>query len=334
VFEELKAISLFSGGLDSQLAVRLLQEQGIEVLGFNFVTPFFGGTQRIEAAARQLGIELVNLDVTDDYIPGVLQNPVYGYGKNMNPCIDCHAFMFRTAGNLMQRYDASFLVTGEVLGQRPMSQNRSALNAVDKLSGYRGWIVRPLSAKLLPPTQPEERGWIDREKLLDIQGRGRTRQMELAEKYAIKDYPSPAGGCLLTDISFSRRLKRVMEYQNSLQIHHLNILKLGRHFYLQDNKLLVVGRNQGENKRMEEDALPEDILLKVAQRPGPLGLLRGAEATTQPDLIRQAASIVARYSDAKNEPRTMVKYYHPGLEEQSQLLEVTPLSPEEIPPGV
>lgn len=329
----MKAISLFSGGLDSQLAVRLLQEQGIEVLGFNFVTPFFGGTQTIEAAARQLGIELVNLDVTEDYIPGVLQNPVYGYGKNMNPCIDCHAFMFRTAGDLMQRYDASFLVTGEVLGQRPMSQNRSALNAVDKLSGYRGWIVRPLSAKLLPPTQPEERGWIDREKLLDIQGRGRTRQMELAEKYGVKDYPSPAGGCLLTDISFSRRLKRVMQYHDSPQVHDLNILKLGRHFYLQDNKLLLVGRNQGENKRMEEGALPEDILLKVAQRPGPLGLLRGAEAT-EADLVRQAAAIVARYSDAKNEPRTTVKWYHPGWEDQCELLEVTPLTPAEVPSGI
>ena len=203
-----KAISLFSGGLDSQLAVRLIQNQGIVVTGINFSSPFFGADKRTERAAHDLGIDLRVEPVGEEYLERVLKNPVYGYGKNMNPCIDCHAFMFRKAGDLMEELGASFIITGEVLGQRPMSQNRSALNAVDKLSGYKGYIVRPLSARLLEATVPEKEGWIQRELLLDISGRSRTRQMKLAEEYGIKEYPSPAGGCLLTEQNFARRLKK------------------------------------------------------------------------------------------------------------------------------
>lgn len=328
----MKAISLFSGGLDSQLAVMLIKNQGIEVLGINFVTPFFGASPATIQAARDLGIELITMDISAEYIPGVLRNPVYGYGKNLNPCIDCHGFMLHKAGDYMSQVDASFLITGEVVGQRPMSQNKSALNAVDKISGYRGFIVRPLSGKLLPPTEPELRGWIDREALLDINGRGRGRQMELAEKYGIRDYPSPAGGCLLTEQNFARRLQKLLDRNTEAGAEEMEILKLGRHFIVGEDKLLVVGRNQSENRKMEDIAWPQDLLLKVADRPGPLGLLR--YGGYDEELMNYAAAIVARYSDAKNLDQARVKIFKPGDESNHTILEVTPLKPEEIPPAV
>ncbi len=328
----MRAISLFSGGLDSQLAVTLIKKQGIDVLGINFVTPFFGGSGRTTQAAKDLGIELHNIDISAEYIPGVLSNPVYGFGKNLNPCIDCHGYMLRKAGDYMSRVDASFLITGEVVGQRPMSQNKSALNAVDKLSGYRGFIVRPLSGKLLPPTEPEIRGWIEREGLLDISGRGRTRQIELAEQFGITDYPSPAGGCLLTEQNFVRRLKKLLEKNKAPGQDELEILKVGRHFVVGIDKLLVVGRNQSENRKLEEDARLSDWLIKVANRPGPIGLLRYSPDFDE-ELIKYSAAIVARYSDAKNLKQAQVKVYHPG-EGDLSILEVPPLKPEEVPPAV
>lgn len=328
----MKAISLFSGGLDSQLAVMLIKNQGIEVLGFNFVSPFFGASDETIQAAKDLDIKLYTLDIGKEYIPRVLSNPVYGYGKNLNPCIDCHGFMLRKAGDYMPKVGASFLFTGEVVGQRPMSQNKSALNAVDKLSGYRGYIVRPLSAKLLSPTEPEIRGWINREELLDINGRGRTRQMELAEKYGIKNYPSPAGGCLLTEQNFARRLKRLMDREITPDSDEIEILKLGRHFVLDEDKLLVVGRNQSENRRIEEEARPNDWLMKVADRPGPLGLLRYS-ADYDKNLIKYSASIVARYSDAKKLDQARVKIYKPG-DESYTIIDVAPLKPDDVPPSV
>ncbi len=325
----MRAISLFSGGLDSQLAVALIKKQNIDVLGINFVTPFFGASERTIQAAKDLGIELHTIDISDEYIPGVLNNPVYGYGKNLNPCIDCHGFMLKKAGDYMSQVDASFLVTGEVVGQRPMSQNKSALNAVDKLSGYRGFIVRPLSGKLLPSTEPEIRGWIEREGLLDISGRGRTRQMELADKFSIKDYPSPAGGCLLTEQNFARRLKKLLERNELPGQDEMEILNVGRHFILDTDKLLVVGRNQSENRKLEEQAWPQDWLIKVADRPGPLGLLRYSNNFNS-ELLNYAAAIVARYSDAKNLETARIKVYHSG-EENLSILEVLPLKPEEVP---
>lgn len=328
----MKAISLFSGGLDSQLAVMLIKNQGIEVMGINFVTPFFGADPAALQAARNLGIELITMDISDEYIPGVLRSPVYGYGKNLNPCIDCHGFMLHKAGDYMGQADASFLITGEVVGQRPMSQNKSALNAVDKISGYRGFIVRPLSGKILPPTEPELRGWINREALLDINGRGRHVQMELAEKFGIKDYPSPAGGCLLTEQNFARRLKRVLERDTDTRAEEMEILKLGRHFIVGDDRLLVVGRNQSENRKIQTNAWPEDLLMKVADRPGPLGLLRYGNYSE--DLIAYAAAVVARYSDAKNLNLARVKVFKPGDEENHTIIEVPPLKPEQTPPAV
>ena len=242
----MKAISLFSGGLDSQLAVCLVKRQGIEVEGVNFKAPFFGGDRKMAMAADDLGISLKTIDISEEYMD-VLRNPKYGYGKNMNPCIDCHGFMIRKAGEYMQENGASFILTGEVLGQRPMSQNKSSLAAVDKISGFRGLILRPLSAKLLPPTIAEQEGWVDREKLLDISGRSRVRQMELAAELGITEYPSPAGGCLLTMENFSRRLRHLFQLRPEAKPHETEILKHGRHFLLRLHGPYWLGRKKSEN---------------------------------------------------------------------------------------
>ncbi len=325
----MKALCLFSGGLDSQLAVCLIKQQGIEVVGVNFKTPFFGANDKTIKAASDLGIELLTPDISDIYIPKVLKNPVYGYGKNFNPCIDCHGFMLKQAGEMMNEHEASFLITGEVVGQRPMSQNKSAMNAVDKLSGMRGFIVRPLTAKLLEPSEPEKNGWIDRDKLLDINGRSRTRQMELAEQFGINDYPSPAGGCLLTDAGYAKRLSRYFDFTADPDPAELAILKLGRHFYLNTGVLLIVGRNQSENNLINNSTMPGDRLLKVLDRPGPLAMLRSSDTVSQED-IETAASIVARYSDARDVDMATVKLINPDSGDE-QMLTVVPMPVDSIP---
>jgi len=318
----MKVMSLFSGGLDSQLAVCILKEMGLEVLAVNFTTPFFNGGDSTRRYAEQLGVELLTFEIGDIYMEKVLRNPVYGFGKNLNPCIDCHAFMLNTAGRNMDKYGASFLATGEVLGQRPMSQNKSALGAVDKLSGFRGLILRPLSAKLLPPTIPEDNGWVDRNALYDISGRSRKRQMELADHYNLNDYPSPAGGCLLTDQNFTRRLLDLLKRSANPGLNEIEILKLGRHFSPETGVLLVIGRNHGENERLKRLSEPGDLLIKVADRPGPLGLLRGL-SEKQDIYVEWAASLAARYSDAKNEPLVEVKIFNHD-ESQNSIIKVIP----------
>lgn len=326
----MRAVSLFSGGLDSQIAAKLILEQGIEVYGVHFTSPFFGGDYATQKAASHLGIKLIMAEVGDEYLQ-ILKNPVHGFGKNHNPCIDCHAFMLRKAGQIMQEIGASFIITGEVLGQRPMSQTRPALNKVDKLAGLDGLILRPLSALLLPETIPEINGWVDRSKLLDISGRSRSRQMKLAAEYGIEEYPTPAGGCLLTQDSFSRRLERFMETSDNLHLSDLHILKPGRHFYL-DNHLFIVGRNQGENETLEKLSDNNDYLFKVIDRPGPLGLLKSHDIPGKEILIR-AAEILARYSDAKNEPVAKVKLYQKN-QEIMEILEVVPLKADNTPTSV
>ena len=327
----MKAVSLFSGGLDSLLAVCLMKDQGIEVVGVNFVSPFFGAEPANRKAAAQLGLEYHELDIGPEYMT-VLKKPVYGYGKNFNPCIDCHGFMLKQAGRFMEEIGASFLVTGEVLGERPMSQNKSALRQVEKLSGYPGLVLRPLSARLLKPTIPEQEGWVDRSRLLDISGRSRSRQMQLAEHYGIKEYPTPAGGCLLTQENYSRRLRRIFTVEPEIEADELVVIKIGRHFYLGESQLLVVGRNHNENQQLQKIARSHDYLIKVTDRPGPLGLLRLFDADNTPDML-PAASIVARYSDARDLDHAQVSVTRPDRQE-TVLLSVRPLRPEEVPPSV
>lgn len=325
----MKVISLLSGGLDSQLAICLLKEQGLEVAAVNFVTPFFAAKASTTRAAEQMQVELHTIDISDVYVEKVLRNPVYGFGKNLNPCIDCHAFMLKTAGEYMAKIGASFLATGEVLGQRPMSQNKASLQIVEKLSGYQGLIVRPLSARLLPATIPEQEGWIDRESLLDISGRSRKRQMELARHYGLEDYPSPAGGCLLTDKGFSQRLLKLLEKSPDPQPQEIELLKVGRHFYLDADTLLIIGRNHNENERIKELVGKEDLVLKVSDRPGPLSLLQGP-VEKQTSFLQYAAALTARYSDARDDARAEVTVLD-AFEVEKYSLEVEPLKPDQVP---
>jgi tRNA-specific 2-thiouridylase len=286
-------VGLFSGGLDSILAVKVLQDQKIKIIGVTFSTPFFGADRALEAA-RHLEMDHRVVDITPEHLE-MVRHPKHGYGRHMNPCIDCHAMMFRKAGELMKAEKADFLFSGEVLGERPMSQNRGSLVRVARESGYEPVILRPLSAKLLPQTQPEREGVVDRGGLLDLRGRGRKRQMELAAHYGIHDYPTPAGGCLLTDPVFSRRLRDLFQLGDSLAPRDVELLKVGRHLRLSNAHKVVVGRNQEENRRLRDLHAPGDLLLDVRGYSSPLVLIPGG--APEP-LVQQAAAILLRYSDA------------------------------------
>lgn len=295
----MKALALFSGGLDSALAIKIIKDQGIEVIALNFVSHFFGGkNEKAENMAKQLGVQLEYVNFSSVHTE-ILKDPVHGRGKNMNPCIDCHALMFKTAGDLMEKYGASFIISGEVLGQRPMSQNYQALEKVKALSpGLENLIVRPLSAKLLPESEPEKLGWIDRSKLLDIQGRSRKTQMELMDKFGIVDYPTPGGGCLLTDPAYSKRL-RILEEDGLLEDENSNLfhlLKIGRFFRFEKGKYLIVGREQEDNLKINEFKDYGSLFIRGKEVPGPH--MVGFGDLTE-DEIDFALDLFSRYSKVK-----------------------------------
>src|SRR5210317_2252033 len=243
-----RALGLCSGGLDSMMSGLVLREQGIEVEWVSFETPFFNAA-KARKASQITGIPLTVKPIYNVYIK-MLRNPPVGYGKYMNPCMDCHTLMFKLAGEMMPDGNFDFLFSGEVLGQRPMSQNKQSLQYVEKHSGFKGYILRPLSAKNLPETIPEKEGLVDRERLLDFAGRGRKPQMALAQKYGLTDYPAPAGGCLLTDVGYSRRLKDLFAHQDECTEEELLLLKYGRHFRLNPETKLIVGRTQKDNENI------------------------------------------------------------------------------------
>lgn len=295
-----RAVSLLSGGLDSMLAVKVLQSQGIEVVGLSFVTPFFGA-KNAERSANDLGIELKVENITDPHLT-MVKKPKHGYGKWFNPCVDCHAMMVQRAGVIMERERFDLIATGEVLGERPMSQNLQALMTVSKDSGYADYLLRPLSAKLLPETLPEREGKVDRTKLMDIQGRSRKPQMELADKFGIKSYIQPAGGCLLTDPEFTKRLKELFSNRPDAAEWDVRLLKLGRHFRFEDGIKVVVGRNLRDNQLIAQAARPEDALLITKSIPGPISLVVGGDGDA---MIGRAASLTASYGDADGQPVEM-----------------------------
>jgi tRNA U34 2-thiouridine synthase MnmA/TrmU len=303
-----KAVCAFSGGLDSILACRLILDQRIDVLGINFVSPFCTVTKkgcRYEAqkAAGQLGIKLKIVPLGEGYIQ-MLKQPRHGYGSGMNPCIDCRIFTFRLARDYMEEVGADFLITGEVLGERPMSQHLAALKLIERESGLTGRILRPLSARLLEPTIPEMQGLVDRARLLSIQGRSRKPQIALARQFGIKDYPGPAGGCLLTDKNFARRLKEAFAH-NEETMRELKMLRVGRHFRLQSGRKVIVGRDERENKILANLGTKEDCWLEPVDIPGPLTLLIKSRAEAD---IEIAARLCARYSDGKNLAGVKVKW--------------------------
>jgi tRNA U34 2-thiouridine synthase MnmA/TrmU len=290
---KVKGIGLFSGGLDSILAAKIIMAQGVEVTGVTCTTPFFS-SEKAKAAAQKIGLYLIEADITKEHLD-VLKSPKYGYGKNMNPCIDCHTLMLKIAGIIMEDRKADFIFTGEVLGQRPMSQNRQSLYIVAKNSGYQEYILRPLSALLLPETRPEMEGKVDRQRLLAIKGKGRKDQIEMARYYGIDHYSAPAGGCLLTDPMFSKRLRDLFRHGMDFRIRDIELLKYGRHFRINEFSKAIVGRNSIENEALQRLSHEEDVVIHVVQFPGPTAIVPyGGDETT----IHSAASLCAFYSDA------------------------------------
>lgn len=291
-----KAIALFSGGLDSILACRVVARQGIEVLAVKFVTPFFDYDilERSDYSAEikeKYGINVRAVDVSHEYF-ALLRNPAHGYGKHFNPCLDCKIFMMTKAREMMTTLGASFLISGEVIGQRPMSQRRDALRVVERDSGCNGILLRPLCAKHLLPTKPEIDGIVDRDGLCNFGGRGRSPQIALAREMGISDYPSPAGGCVLTDLTVGARIKRHFREHQTIRVNDMRLIQVGRHFVLPGGAWLVIGRSEKENLDVLGLAEDEDLSLTLIDRPGPSALLRNLTTSTDLDL---ATGLVARY---------------------------------------
>lgn len=290
----MKAIALFSGGLDSTLAVKLIKDQGIDVIAININTGFGSTKERLthmQNMCDQVGAQLKIIDIQSEYLQDVLFDPKHGYGKNFNPCIDCHAKMFAVAKRVMAAEGASFLISGEVLGQRPMSQNKDALQTVLEESDCDGLLLRPLSAKLLKPTIAQEQGWVDGEKLEAIVGRSRDRQMELAQEFGLRDFETPGGGCLLTDPNFAKKMFDFIKF-DTFELDDIPVMKSGRHMRLTDGSKLVIGRNQEENEYLEKIDTPKYIHITTCDLPGPHALIR-ANATAAD--IELACKIILTY---------------------------------------
>ena len=291
------ALALFSGGLDSMIAIKLMTMQGIKVTAVNMNIGFGSRTDVSETMKRRAelaGAKFKVIDVRDEYIKKVLFNPKYGYGKHFNPCIDCHGFMFRIAREYFEELDADFMVTGEVVGQRPMSQRSEALALVKKLAlDEDDLILRPMCAKNMAITKPEREGWVDREKLLDINGRGREIQLQLAEDFGWEDFQSPGGGCLLTDINFTKKMREFIEH-NDLEVEDIDVLKNGRHLRLPDDSKLVIGRNKEENELLERAINSKYLKVKVDKIPGPFALLSSSATQNDRDLTARIVLAFAK----------------------------------------
>lgn len=296
--EKIKAIALFSGGLDSTLAMKLIIDQGIDVLAININTGFGSTKDRLEhmqSMCNQVGAELKIIDIESEFLQDVLFDPKHGYGKNFNPCIDCHAKMFTVAKRVMESEGASFLISGEVLGQRPMSQNKDAMQMVLDESNCDGLLLRPLSAKALAPTIAEINGWVDRDRLEEIVGRSRDRQLELVKEIGLENFESPGGGCLLTDENFAKKMFDFIKY-DVFEVRDIPVMKYGRHLRLPDGAKLVVGRNKDENAHLQNIVNDKYCHIKIVALPGPHSLLSKNATKADKEL---AAKIILTYCKTK-----------------------------------
>jgi len=325
-----KAVALLSGGLDSTLAILAVLKQDIEVTALKFFTPFDPEISDVSShlrdpypLAERFGFAVEVRRLGAEFLE-MVRNPKHGYGKNMNPCIDCRILMLKEARKMAQDTGADFIVTGEVLGQRPMSQKRDMLYHIDKEAGVVGSVLRPLSAGLLRPTIPEEEKIVNRELLYAFNGRSRKPQMALAEEFGLKDYPKPAGGCLLTEPVFSHRLKDLLKYDQAPALRDIDLLRTGRHFRLSPRCKIIVGRDERENELIQSLSFGDDCLLHVEEWGGPMTLMSG-EVTAE--RIKIAASICARYSDAKKLSSADVRIVRNG---KSECITVQPESEEGI----
>jgi tRNA-specific 2-thiouridylase len=305
-----KAVALLSGGLDSSLAVRMMLEQGFDIEAVAIKTPFCdfdcgkGCGQRVKEVADELGIKLRTVYFGEEYLR-MLKNPKYGYGSGMNPCIDCRGMMYNAAKEHMKKTNADFVITGEVLFQRPMSQNSRALHIIEKETGMECKVLRPLSAKHLPATDAEKTGLIKRENMGDIKGRSRKGQLTLAKHFGISEPPNAAGGCLLTDPGFSKRVKDILDHCDGIPtLNDIELLKVGRHFRIRHDTKFVVGRNEDENEVIKALVADGDILIEVKEYVGPTCILRSKSYDEL--LLLKCAAIAARYSDAPKNDRSKV----------------------------
>ncbi len=304
-----KAIALLSGGLDSRLAVKMMLDQGITVEAINFVTIFCTCTAKSSCksearkAAEEFGIPLKVLNGTERLLEAV-KHPRHGYGRGLNPCLDCRIGMFREAGEYMRSRGADFIVTGEVLGERPMSQRPDALAVIERESGLEGLIVRPLSAHLFEPSIPEREGWVDRERMMAIRGRSRKPQMQLATEIGVRDYPCPAGGCLLTEKGFAARLARLLEEMPDPPVAEIQSLKLGRLFYSSTGRRIIVPRNEAETRSLESLAQPGDMLVYATDFNGPTTVVKGGDIDER--TLAEAAALTARYGQGREEAEITV----------------------------
>lgn len=325
----MKAIALLSGGLDSLLVAKLLDMQGIEVIAVHCITPF-ALQDKIEiqqSLNRKLKVnnikaELVIVELAEDFLE-IVKNPKYGYGKNFNPCMDCKVLMLKKAKELMATYDAKFIVTGEVLGQRPKSQYEDSLNTIEKAASVSGLLLRPLTAKLLPTTIVEKNGWVKSEFLFDFSGRTRTHQMNLAKNIGIVEFPWPYGGCVLTESSFAKRIQDLLDH-NSFTIAYVELLTIGRQFRINDNFKLVVGRNEKDNNRLLQQAKNNDLLVEAKDFPGPLGLGKGVIDNQVKEL---SSRIIAYYLRCPNLVAIDLKIFGQDKEE---IINVLPLEESKI----
>jgi tRNA U34 2-thiouridine synthase MnmA/TrmU len=333
-----KAVALLSGGLDSNLAVRMMLEQGVDVEAVAIKTPFCdfdcgkGCGHRVKEVADELGVKLKTVYFGEEYLR-MLKNPKHGYGSGMNPCIDCRQMMYGAAKEHMDKIGADFIVTGEVLFQRPMSQNNRALHIIESETGLEGKVLRPLSAKHLPPTEAERDGLLDRNNLGDIKGRSRKGQLALAKHYGVQEPPNAAGGCLLTDPAFSKRIEDAMEHAEEIPtINDIELLKVGRHFRLDSKAKLVVGRNKDENEVVKALAEDTDLILEAEDFVGPTCILRGK--FNDKSTIEKAAGIVLRYSDAPKDTRSKVRITGQNQErtaaDKQEIIEVMPTHISEV----
>ncbi|MFW6134283.1 MAG: hypothetical protein ACOC5R_01760 [Elusimicrobiota bacterium] len=323
-----KAILLVSGGLDSILSGYKMKEQNVDIIGVYFKTPFTSKKNKdiIKSAEKKLGIRCNIKFLGQEYL-NVISSPKYGYGKNMNPCIDCRIYMLSQAKKIMREQGADFIVTGEVIGQRPMSQKLNTIKLIEKKAGLEGKIVRPLSAGLMDSSIPEKNGWIDSEMFLSISGRSRKKQFKIAEKYGLKkgDYLSPSGGCRLTNKEYSDKLKDLLKFQNKPDLKQIDLLNKGRHFRISDNFKVIVGRDEKENKLLDEISDKKNVKMKAANFVGPLCIGDGRPGKRD---LKVMAGICGRYSDCKKDGIIKFICYNKNI--KKDYIKAEPLRPEKV----
>lgn len=311
-FNMKKCIVMFSGGLDSTIAVHLLKRQGLSVTALHFVLPFESGLgfdhATIKKYAEALSVPLRIEEESEEFL-NMVRSPDFGYGKHVNPCVDCRIHRLKKARTIMDETGVSFIATGEVIGQRPKSQRKDSLLLIEKQAGLEGFLLRPLSAQLLESTIPETKGWVDRSKLLAIRGRSRKEQFAYVKNYGLK-HAAPAGGCVLTEKEVANRFLELRDYKKEITLNDFKLLAYGRHFRINPEPRLIVGRFKGENDIIEKLFEEGDIKIGLAEITGPIGLGRGVFAE---DDIQKAASIVARYSRDRVKDSTLVKIEKEGV---------------------